>query len=136
MVRLLPPECLQEIFKIFEDDKTTLHSCLLVNRYWSSCAAPLLWGRPFELSRLSSQLVETYSNFFDKKSRKILSASKILIKHTQKQCVFDYPRFIKSLQYSHVYDFSSTWLQEGQAKGHQKFYMGFETTNMCRIFVK
>src|SRR5436189_127959 len=138
MVRLLPPECLQEIFKSVKDDKNTLHSCLLVDRYWSSCAVPLLWSRPFELSKKpSSKLIQTYSKFFDNESKTILSSNGILIKPSRKQSTFDYPRFIKSLQYHHLYDSSSEWLRERQCKDHhQKHFAGFEATVMCRIFVK
>jgi hypothetical protein len=137
MVKLLPPECLLTIFKYFKDDKKTLHSCLLVDRYWSSCVVPLLWNHPFELSkRPSSKLIETYSKFFDKESQELLLSRGILIKPIRKSTIFDYPRFIRSLQYNYVYEFSSVWLQEGQSKGHQKYFTGLETTKMLRIFVK
>ncbi|POG81513.1 hypothetical protein GLOIN_2v1505648, partial [Rhizophagus irregularis DAOM 181602=DAOM 197198] len=40
--------CLEEIFKYLKDDKTTLFSCILINRSWSELAIPILWSRPFE----------------------------------------------------------------------------------------
>ncbi|RIA87253.1 hypothetical protein C1645_777715 [Glomus cerebriforme] len=137
MVQSLPPESLQGIFKFFKDDKKTLHSCLLVNKFWSQCAVPFLWNRPFELSsKPTGKIIETYSKFFDKESQKILSSYGIFINPIIKPNLFDYPIFIKSLQYNYIYDFSSVWLQEGHDKGQQKCYSGFEKTNLLRIFVK
>ena len=49
---LLPADCLNEIFENLEDDKVTLHSCLLVNRLWCEVSVRILWrniwnyGRP------------------------------------------------------------------------------------------
>jgi hypothetical protein len=137
MVQLLPAESLQEIFKSFKDDKKTLHSCLLVNKFWASCVVSFLWSRPFELlTRPSGKLIETYTKFFDKDSLKILSSCGVTIIPTRKPMLFDYPLFIKSLQYDCIYDFSSVWFQEGYNKGIQKCYAGFEKTNLLRIFVK
>src|SRR5436190_16177000 len=43
MPLLLPDDCLNEIFEILEDDKLTLHSCLLVNRLWCKISVRILW---------------------------------------------------------------------------------------------
>ena len=40
---LLPPDCLNEIFEILEEDKITLHSCLLVNHLWCEISVRILW---------------------------------------------------------------------------------------------
>ncbi|CAG8595986.1 15183_t:CDS:1 [Funneliformis caledonium] len=39
----LPVDCLNEIFEYLEEDKVTLHSCLLVNRLWCQVAVRILW---------------------------------------------------------------------------------------------
>src|SRR5436190_4118078 len=39
----LPTDCLNEIFEYLEEDKITLHSCLLVNRLWCRVAVRILW---------------------------------------------------------------------------------------------
>ncbi|EXX75492.1 uncharacterized protein OCT59_010481 [Rhizophagus irregularis] len=36
-------DCLNEIFEYLEEDKITLHSCLLVNRLWCEVAVRILW---------------------------------------------------------------------------------------------
>lgn len=137
MVQLLPAESLQEIFSSFKDDIKTLHSCIFVNKFWASCAISFLWSRPFELSpRPSGKLIEAYTKFFDKDSQKILSSYGIIIIPPHKPTLFEYPLFIKSLQYDYIYDFSSVWFQEGHNKGIQKRYAGFEKTSILRFFVK
>ena len=39
----LPADCLNEIFENLEEDKITLHSCLLVNRLWCEISVGILW---------------------------------------------------------------------------------------------
>ncbi|CAG8508430.1 3505_t:CDS:2 [Funneliformis mosseae] len=137
MLPFLPPECLQTIFKLLKDDKKSLHSCLFVNKYWCSCVVPTLWSRPFELvSRPSGRLIETYTNFFNEKSKELLSSHHIIIKPTSKPIVFDYPRFIRSIRYHNVYDFSSVWLHEAVCRGQQKHSSSFDRTNILRAFSK
>ena len=43
MANLLPDVCLNEIFENLEEDKFTLHSCLLVNRLWCEVSVRILW---------------------------------------------------------------------------------------------
>src|SRR5436190_721700 len=40
---ILPADCLNDIFEHLEDDKITLRSCLLVNRYWCKVSVRILW---------------------------------------------------------------------------------------------
>src|SRR5436309_639559 len=39
----LPADCLNDIFGCLEEDKITLHSCLLVNRLWCEVSVRILW---------------------------------------------------------------------------------------------
>ncbi|PKY52078.1 hypothetical protein RhiirA4_469491 [Rhizophagus irregularis] len=39
----LPVDCLNEIFEYLEIDRSTLHSCLLVNRLWCEISVRILW---------------------------------------------------------------------------------------------
>ncbi|CAI2174020.1 16326_t:CDS:1 [Funneliformis geosporum] len=45
----LPSECLQHIFLHLSYSKSTLHSCLLVNRLWCVNVVKVLWSQPFHL---------------------------------------------------------------------------------------
>jgi hypothetical protein len=46
-----PNDCLPIIFEILEDDKFTLHSCLLVNRLWCRIAVRTLWRNVWSFER-------------------------------------------------------------------------------------
>lgn len=39
----LPADCLNEIFEYLEEDKYTLHSCLLVDHLWCEISVRILW---------------------------------------------------------------------------------------------
>ncbi|CAG8470857.1 18106_t:CDS:1 [Acaulospora morrowiae] len=54
----LPCECIIEIFLHFEDNYSTLHKCLFVNRFWCKLVVPILWRRPFRQWCNSFQRVE------------------------------------------------------------------------------
>src|SRR5256885_9002050 len=74
MAQSPPNEILQEIFKYIVNDIDYLHSCLLVNKIWSSNVVPILWNRPFHLlllhnSHLSHQIISTYLSCLDKEER-------------------------------------------------------------------
>lgn len=43
----LPDDCLSQVFYFLLDDKTSLHSSILVNRKWCKIAINFLWRRPF-----------------------------------------------------------------------------------------
>ena len=80
MAQSPPNEILQEIFKHFVNDIDYLHSCLLVNKIWSSNVVPILWNRPFHLlynSHLSHQIITTYLSCLDKEERSKLDLNGI-----------------------------------------------------------
>jgi len=43
------PELIYEIIKDFQNDSSSLHSCILVNRLWCRLTIPLLWEDPFSI---------------------------------------------------------------------------------------
>src|SRR5581483_4192889 len=44
-------DCLNEILEHLEEDKITLHSCLLVNRLWCEISVRILWRNIFRKVR-------------------------------------------------------------------------------------
>jgi hypothetical protein len=42
-------ELIYDVIKYYQNDYSTLHSCVLVNRLWSRLAIPLLWENPFSI---------------------------------------------------------------------------------------
>ncbi|RGB38891.1 hypothetical protein C1646_691229, partial [Rhizophagus diaphanus] len=62
MAPILPVDCFEEIFRFLQEDKTSLHSCILVNRLWCENTAPFLWRQPFFFigTTPSEKLIRTY----------------------------------------------------------------------------
>src|SRR5438445_7184253 len=98
MSAFLPPEILEEIFENLQDDKMTLHSCILVSRSWCIVAIPILWRKPFKLLNKPSsvKLVRTYiSNVFDQLENGVIFTK--YIKDLSRP-FFKYPMFLKDLR--------------------------------------
>ncbi|CAG8468814.1 11626_t:CDS:2 [Scutellospora calospora] len=120
MVQSLPRECLEEVFHLLQNDKTSLHSCLLVNRFWCSSAAPFLWRRPFKLAKKPCpELIEIYTSLFDKRVKCELKVEGINIPISTTPKVFDYPSFLREFRFDDLYESTSSWLQDGYDKGKQ-----------------
>ncbi|UZN98872.1 uncharacterized protein OCT59_000157 [Rhizophagus irregularis] len=54
------PELTNEIIQHFRKDFSTLHSCILVNRFWCRLAIPLLWESPFSIPTRNCHYIEVY----------------------------------------------------------------------------
>src|ERR1051325_6137790 len=91
----LPSECLNEIFEHLENDKVTLHSCLLVNRLWCKVAVRNLWKNVWNYSTLIACLPN--------ESKEILLKNGIVISTpTSKSPTFNYASFCKVLSVDQV----------------------------------
>ncbi|CAG8632406.1 3650_t:CDS:1 [Acaulospora morrowiae] len=100
----LSPECLHNILINLQYDCKTLHSCLFVNRDWCANVVPVLWKKPLNLAGLKSRL--TMNDF-----------SSGLIIRTYISCIsldsfplFDYPSFLKELDFEELYDGISNFI--------------------------
>ncbi|RGB27751.1 hypothetical protein C1646_819566 [Rhizophagus diaphanus] len=62
------PELVYEIIKNFQNDYSTLHSCVLVNRLWCRLAIPLLWENPFSITTGNYNFIEKWLEANDKTS--------------------------------------------------------------------
>ncbi|PKY22682.1 hypothetical protein RhiirB3_436696 [Rhizophagus irregularis] len=54
------PELTYEIIKYLQNDVSTLHSCILINRLWCRLAIPLLWENPFSIRTGNYNFIEMY----------------------------------------------------------------------------
>ena len=91
----LPVDCLNEIFECLEEDKSTLHSCLLVNRLWCEVSVRILWKSVLNCNTLIACL----SN----ESKEILHENGIIIPTpTSKPPLFNYIVFIKNLEIDNI----------------------------------
>jgi hypothetical protein len=54
------PELTNDIIEYFQNDYSTLYSCILVNRLWCRLAIPLLWDNPFSICTKNNNFIEIY----------------------------------------------------------------------------
>src|SRR5215471_5282862 len=103
MAHLLPADCLNETFEYLEEDKITLHSCLLVNRLWCEVSVRILWRDIWTFDSLYEQqiasgILNTLIACLPNESKELLHKNKIFITTpTSKPSLFNYPAFCKVL---------------------------------------
>src|SRR5205823_2710503 len=91
----LPSDCLNGIFEYLEDDRVSLHSCLLVNRLWCEVSVRILWRSVWYYSY---RAYNTLTSCLSKDSKEILSKIGIIIStQTLKPPIFNYAGFCKVL---------------------------------------
>ena len=100
MAYQLPVDCLNEIFEYLEEDKPSLHSCLLVNRLWCKISVRILWRNIWNSSHIlrNRRLLSTLIACLPNESKEILYNNKIIFStSTSKPPIFNYASFCKSL---------------------------------------
>ncbi|GBC06277.1 hypothetical protein RclHR1_06730003 [Rhizophagus clarus] len=106
-------ELTYDIIKYFQDDFSTLHSCILVNRLWCRLAIPLLWENPFSISTKSSKnynFIEVYlHNLNDDVMTIFKNEYKINGDLFSSNTLFNYPNFIKYLNTQLIYYSVMEW---------------------------
>src|SRR4051812_2416227 len=96
----LSSDCLNDIFEYLNDDKYTLHSCILVNRLWCEISVKFFWrnGWDYNISNFST-LIACLPN----ESKEILNKNGIIISTpTSKFPIFNYASFCKDLSINQV----------------------------------
>ncbi|PKY41122.1 hypothetical protein RhiirA4_539367 [Rhizophagus irregularis] len=100
----LPTDCLNDIFEYLEEDKFTLHSCLLANHLWCEISVRILWRNIWNFnyqqrsSRVASSILSTLIACLPDESKKLLCDNKIFISTpTSKPLLFNYVSFCKAL---------------------------------------
>jgi hypothetical protein len=100
----LPADCLNEIIEYLEEDKATLHSCLLVNRLWCEISVRILWRNIWNFKTSSyqqhtkSSILSTLFACLPNESKEFLYKNEIFISTpTSKQPLFNYATFCKVL---------------------------------------
>ncbi|GBC05438.1 hypothetical protein RclHR1_06220011 [Rhizophagus clarus] len=92
------PELINEIIKYFQNDYSTLHSCILVNRLWCRLAIPLLWEDPFSMKLPKNyRFIEIYLNNLNEEDKRKLKEYNINENLFPSNTLFNYPGFIKCL---------------------------------------
>ncbi|PKY54251.1 hypothetical protein RhiirA4_447960 [Rhizophagus irregularis] len=100
------PELTDEIIQYFRNDYKTLHSCALVNRFWSRLSIPLLWEDPSDfrfietyLRRLNDNDKNKLNNYWNKSN-------------PYSNTLFNYPSFIKYLNTKKFIDSINSFINE------------------------
>src|SRR3954470_4046478 len=111
---LLPVESLEQILYHFKNDKKTLCSCILVNRFWCSTTSSILYRRPFRfLSKPSPKLIRTFTSCLSQSSKELLIKSGVNPKLLDLPFpILHYPSFIRCLDYELIYNSISELYQE------------------------
>ncbi|CAB5200545.1 unnamed protein product [Rhizophagus irregularis] len=91
------PELTYEVIKYFQNDYSTLHSCVLVNRSWCRLAIPLLWENPFSISTGNYNFIEIYLHNLNGELKTKFNEHKINENLLLSNTLFNYPSFIKYL---------------------------------------
>src|SRR5687767_172084 len=89
------PELTYKVIKYFQNDLSTLHSCILVNRLWCRLAIPLLWENPFSIHTENYNFIEIYLHSLNDDF--ITNKYTIINKSSHSNILFNYPRFLKYL---------------------------------------
>ena len=105
----LPIDCINEIIQHFEQDKTSLGSCLLVNRSWCKVAVRILWRNVWDAKYTSNQksvplsILSTLIACLSNESKDLLYENGIYISPpTSKSPLFNYISFIKTLLFTKI----------------------------------
>ncbi|CAB5179773.1 unnamed protein product [Rhizophagus irregularis] len=106
------PELTNEIIKNFQNDYSTLYSCVLVNRLWCRLAIPLLWENPFSIPTRNYNFIEVYLyNLNDCLKSKLneyhITDHYLLPSNT----LFNYPSFIRYLSMCKIASSIDRWLE-------------------------
>ncbi|GBC10871.1 hypothetical protein RclHR1_09980005 [Rhizophagus clarus] len=106
------PELTYEIIKYFQNDFSTLHSCILVNRLWCRLAIPLLWENPFSTFTENHNFIEIYlhNNLNDDLKTK-LNEYNIIYNSLSSNTLFNYPSFLKYLNTREIISSIESWAE-------------------------
>ncbi|CAG8714198.1 192_t:CDS:1 [Funneliformis mosseae] len=100
------PELLRHIIQYLRKDFETLHSCVLVNRYFCRITIPILWEDPFSVKCRrgnSYNFLDVYFSYFNDDDRTSLKKNGFINNPSPfLKPLFDYPNFIKTLNISRV----------------------------------
>ncbi|PKY32261.1 hypothetical protein RhiirB3_450316 [Rhizophagus irregularis] len=105
------PELTYEVIKYFQNDYSTLYSCILVNRLWCRLAIPLLWENPFSILTKNYNFIEIYLHNLNDDLKTKLNEFKIIDNSLPSNTLFNYPKFLKYLNTHNFIFFVEKWLK-------------------------
>ncbi|PKK64506.1 hypothetical protein RhiirC2_787380 [Rhizophagus irregularis] len=104
------PELLDKVIRYFHYDYKTLHSCILVNRFWCRIAILLLWEDPFSKKFPKNyRFIEIYLHYLNDNDKAKLNDYEIDYHLFSSNTLFNYSRFIQRLDTSKVRKSIEKW---------------------------
>jgi hypothetical protein len=104
-------ELTYEIIKYFQNDYSTLYSCILVNRLWCRLAIPLLWENPFSILTGNYNFIEIYSYNLNDCLKSKLNEYQIIDYLLSSKTLFNYPGFIRYLSLGKITSSIERWVE-------------------------
>jgi len=111
------PELMIKIIEYFQNDFSTLYSCILVNRLWCRTAIPILWEDPFSIPTQNYHFIEIYLHDLNERDKIELNKYGIDKNLFPSKTLFNYPSFIKYLNIQIGY-LIETWFTDIRAKNY------------------
>ncbi|CAI2169656.1 6449_t:CDS:1 [Funneliformis geosporum] len=110
----LPDDCITDIFQ-FIDDKSTLYSCLFVNRFFFHLAIPKLWNDPFSFTiptQRLSLIIRTYIKCLPQDRIKHLLDEGIINTNGSSPSSIEYHKYLVEFEYIRIIYSIHCWCVE------------------------
>ena len=106
------PEIINEIIQYFQNDFSTLHSCILVNKFWCQITIPLLWKDPFSVKNPKNfHFIEIYLQKINEKDKTQLNRCGINNNVFPSKTLFNYSHFIECINTRNIYSIMIKWIE-------------------------
>jgi hypothetical protein len=127
------PELTNEIIKYCQNDFSTLHSCMLVNRLWCRLTIPLLWENPFSIPTENYNFIEIYLYNLNQQDK--LRLKEYGIKNdNNNSTLFNYPYLIKYLNTQKIIYSIEKWVEQVKIKNDKNNRHKY--LNLARLIYK
>ncbi|PKY32234.1 hypothetical protein RhiirB3_531970 [Rhizophagus irregularis] len=133
------PELIYEIIEYFQNDYSTLHSCILVNKLWCRLAIPLLWENPFSITTGNYNFIEIYLHYLNDDLKTKLNGYKIIDSLLTSNTLFNYPSFIRYLNTSKINPSIEMWLRANDVNLNMDLvfeFINFINMSLIKLFIE
>ncbi|RIB26323.1 hypothetical protein C2G38_277137 [Gigaspora rosea] len=97
------PELMEKILSNLNNEVYTLYSCALVSRHWCKMSIPILWKDPFSFEQNTLFISKYFSSLDENEKLRLKESLRIYkINIEISETLFDYARFLKVLDLSHL----------------------------------
>ncbi|POG77692.1 hypothetical protein GLOIN_2v1871144 [Rhizophagus irregularis DAOM 181602=DAOM 197198] len=133
------PELIYEIIEYFQNDYSTLHSCILVNKLWCRLAIPLLWENPFSITTGNYNFIKVYLYNLNKYLKATLSKYQIIDSLLTSNTLFNYPSFIRYLNIDNINTSINMWLRANDITLNMDLvfeFKNFINMSLIKLFIE